>query len=482
MSPLANTRRIWMVAVLPVVDFISVLTGSALVYLVRYRWFSEYQLFSDSLKVARNNYILLSILFSIIVIISFSILGLYQIRARLSLLQTLTKIILGIFCVLLLLIAALFFDEYNRALLPSGINISRFILATGGFFILYCVLFARFLLWCGLQLAYSLNLFKVNVLVIAKKKTQIDKWLNDRNDIAEVFLVRDLNEKSSLEIEELISERKVSEIYLHSNQNPIESKIALLSERFKIPFMFRPVGFGQYSTFDLKPLVIGNYTMIELNHSTLDGWWVVLKRIFDIVFSSIFIVTFSWLYLLIVILIKLDSRGTVFYLNERISPDGTVFKLFKFRRFKQEFCTDSKNTKALKIEKDLIEKQNIKQSDSPLYKIKDDPRMTRVGKFLEKTSLDEIPQFFNVLLGNMSVVGPRPHQPREVEKYKFHHYKVLNIKPGITGLAQINGRSDLSFEKEVFFDTYYVEHWHFLLDIYIIIATPITLLLNRHKS
>ncbi|NJL97059.1 sugar transferase [Candidatus Gracilibacteria bacterium] len=117
-----------------------------------------------------------------------------------------------------------------------------------------------------------------------------------------------------------------------------------------------------------------------------------------------------------------------------------------------------------------------------MYKLADDPRMTRVGKFLEKTSLDELPQFFNVMKGDMSIVGPRPHQPREVKKYRDEHFKVLNIKPGITGMAQVNGRSDLTFEKEVFYDKYYVEHWSFWLDLWIIVKTPFVILFKRQKS
>ena len=117
-----------------------------------------------------------------------------------------------------------------------------------------------------------------------------------------------------------------------------------------------------------------------------------------------------------------------------------------------------------------------------MNQIQNDPRSTKIGQFLEKTSLDEIPQFINVLIGNMSVVGPRPHQPREVAKYENSHYKVLNIKPGITGMAQVNGRSDLKFEQEVDLDCQYLENWTFWLDLKIIVMTPIVLLFKRHKG
>lgn len=482
MRPLANTRRIWSVAFLPILDFFSVLCGAGLVYLIRYNWFSRYSLFSDVVRLSRPDYVVASVLFALTVVLVFAFLGLYEVRTRLTLWQTLTKITSGIFFVLLVIIAFLFFDEFNRSFLPPGVNVSRFILATGGFFTLYTVLAARFLGWFGFQVLYLFGMGKVKVLLIARETTKLETWLASRRDVAEVLVVRKLTAKTQQEIRRLLESRAVAEVYLYSNQSKYESEIALLTERYKIPFVFRPVGFGQYSAFDLKPLVLGGHTLIEVQHTALNGWWVVLKRLFDLMFASSFLLVFSWLYLLLIVLIKLDSPGPAFYLNERVGPDGEPFRLFKFRRFKSEFCTDQKNPEALRIEAELIKSQNLKSDQGPLYKIKNDPRMTRMGRFLEKTSLDELPQFINVLLGNMSVVGPRPHQPREVAKYQAHHYKVLNIKPGITGLAQINGRSDLSFEQEVFFDTYYVEHWSLIWDVYIILKTPLVLLFNRHQN
>ena len=129
------------------------------------------------------------------------------------------------------------------------------------------------------------------------------------------------------------------------------------------------------------------------------------------------------------------------------------------------------------FEKKLITEQNTKTG--PVYKIGQDPRITAVGKFIRRWSIDELPQFFNVFIGNMSMVGPRPHQPREVEQYQRHHKKVLAIKPGISGVAQISGRSDLTFEEEVKLDTYYIENWSLLFDIGIILRTPLAILRQR---
>ena len=179
-----------------------------------------------------------------------------------------------------------------------------------------------------------------------------------------------------------------------------------------------------------------------------------MKRIIDI-FGSIFgLIIFSPIMAAVAILIKLDSPGPIIYKNERVGPKNN-FNTYKFRSMKIEYCTGrgyDDPGRADSFENELIEKQSIRSG--PVYKIADDPRRTRLGRFLEKTSLDELPQFFNVLLGNMSLVGPRPHQPKEVAKYERWHKKVFNIKPGVTGLAQISGRSEIDFDEEAKIDTY----------------------------
>ena len=217
----------------------------------------------------------------------------------------------------------------------------------------------------------------------------------------------------------------------------------------------------------------------EVKKTPLDGWGRILKRLFDIIVSLLLIIITSPILIITAILIKLDSRGPVFYKNERVSKDG-FFKLFKFRSMASQYCVGDEydnNQQALAYEKELIAKQNTKEG--PVYKIGNDPRITRVGRFIRRWSIDELPQFFNVFMGNMSLVGPRPHQPREVEKYQLHHKKVLTIKPGITGMAQVSGRSDLSFEDEVKLDTYYIENWSIWLDLVILLKTPMAVLRSR---
>jgi len=476
-----HNRRIWKTALLPIIDYLALLLGAGLVYLIRYRWFEDSFLgLNFGIKqVTGQDYLLGSLSLALGVVLVYAFFGLYEVGTRVGFWSTLFKLSFGVFVVLLSLITYFFFNEYDRSSLPSGVPVSRFILATGGFIALYFVFFGRIVLWVVEQFFYRLGFGKMNVVLIGDSSNYLFPYFEKRQDINKIYQYPELNQKTYNFLEVLIKKRELAEIYLFSQQNELESKLATLAERYKVGFIFSPSGFTQYEVFDLKPVNIEGKIFLELKHSNLDGWQVILKRFFDFVFAFGFLTIFSWFYLIIALAIKLDSEGSVFYGSERVGPDGKVFKLWKFRRLKQAFCTTEKDIKTLKIEEELIQKLNMKP-DSVLYKIKDDPRVTRVGKFLEKYSIDELPQFFNVLIGNMSLVGPRPHQPREVSKYSNHHFKVLNIKPGITGLAQINGRSDLSFEDEVRLDTFYVEHWNFYLDIRIILKTPLVVIFKRH--
>lgn len=236
-------------------------------------------------------------------------------------------------------------------------------------------------------------------------------------------------------------------------------------------------------TPNIKVSVLDGEPIIEVEHTPLDGWGRIIKRIFDILASLFGAIITSPIMLLIALAIKLEDRGPIIYKNERVGGDGKKFLVYKFRYIKWEFCITKENEKldeALEIEKKLIEKQSVRKG--PTYKIKADPRKTRVGNFIEKYSLDELPQFFNVLQGNMSMVGPRPHQEREVEKYMDYHRRLLTIKPGVTGLAQISGRSDLDFEDEYKIDLFYIENWSLWMDIAICLKTIPVLFRSRKNT
>jgi exopolysaccharide biosynthesis polyprenyl glycosylphosphotransferase len=183
------------------------------------------------------------------------------------------------------------------------------------------------------------------------------------------------------------------------------------------------------------------------------------KRAFDLCFATAVLVVTSPLLLAISIAIKLDSRGSVFYTSERIGIDGRPFSMVKFRTMVQD------------VDRQLVSLLASNESDGVLFKMKEDPRITRVGSFLRRYSLDELPQFINVLLDDMSVVGPRPPLRREVESYDCEVLRRLLVKPGITGLWQVSGRSDLSWNDAVRLDLSYVDNWSTVGDLLLIAKT-----------
>jgi exopolysaccharide biosynthesis polyprenyl glycosylphosphotransferase len=220
---------------------------------------------------------------------------------------------------------------------------------------------------------------------------------------------------------------------------------------------------------------IGGIPIINFRPTPLEGWGSVLKRIFDIIVSICLIVIFSPIFIITAIAIKIDSPGPVLFVYKRIGRYGKPFTYFKFRSM-------IKDAHKLRYDPKFRSKiQDLRgwNSENPMIKYKDDPRITRVGKFIRKYSIDELPEFFLVFLGRMSMVGPRPHEKEEVSKYKKHHTKVLEIKPGITGMAQVSGRSDLTFDDEVRLDTFYIENWSIWKDIKILFKTPLAVLHKR---
>jgi exopolysaccharide biosynthesis polyprenyl glycosylphosphotransferase len=203
------------------------------------------------------------------------------------------------------------------------------------------------------------------------------------------------------------------------------------------------------------------------------SWFkLLLKRGVDILGSIIGIVIFMPVMLITALAIKVTSPGSVIFKQIRLGKKGTPFTFYKFRSMYMN--TDNQ------IHRDYIrdyikghnEEVNQGDAEKPLFKIKFDPRITRIGRFIRKTSIDELPQFFNVLKGDMSLVGPRPPLPYEAEKYEsWHLRRILEMKPGITGLWQVEGRSKTGWDDAVRLDIRYIQNWSLLLDVKILFKT-----------
>ncbi|MDD5488142.1 MAG: sugar transferase [Candidatus Omnitrophica bacterium] len=185
-----------------------------------------------------------------------------------------------------------------------------------------------------------------------------------------------------------------------------------------------------------------------------------LKRLFDIVVSLCALILLMPVFAIIALLVKLDSKGNVIYRQERVGLKGNIFHLYKFRSMVQG---------ADGLKEDLMDRNEV--SDGVIFKMRNDPRVTQFGAFLRKYSLDEFPQLVNVLKGEMSLVGPRPPTRDEVDKYSSNQMKRLSIRPGMTGLSQVRGRSELSFRRWVKWDMWYINNWSFMLDMKILVWT-----------
>ena len=198
------------------------------------------------------------------------------------------------------------------------------------------------------------------------------------------------------------------------------------------------------------------------------SWMLVTKRAFDAVASAILIVIFSPLFILVSLLIKLEDRGPAFFVQRRVGRNGKEFNMFKYR----SMCVDAES----KV-RELTAKNQHAQGIT--FKIKDDPRITRVGKWLRKLSIDELPQLFNVLIGDMSLVGPRPPLPREVALYSQADRRRLAVTPGITCLWQIGGRAEIDFSGQVQLDVQYIESQNFWTDVKILLKTVPAVLMSK---
>ncbi len=213
---------------------------------------------------------------------------------------------------------------------------------------------------------------------------------------------------------------------------------------------------------------IGVYPMITYHTIALNQYEQLLKRLTDIVGSIVGIVITSPVMLITALAIKLDSKGPIFFVQKRVGQNGRVFKMLKFR----SMCVGADDMKERLME-------NNEMEGGIMFKMKDDPRVTKVGKFIRKTSIDELPQFFNILLGHMSLVGTRPPTLDEVSKYERSQWRRISIKPGLTGLWQVSGRSDITdFEEVVNLDLEYIDRWSLGLDVKIMFGT-VGLLLGR---
>src|SRR3989339_154066 len=404
-----------------------------------------------------DQYVGVMIFVTILWLAVFNLAGFYRETKIRKLIDELAKVFVGITFASLLLFGLLFLYRgfwFSRLLILNAWWISFFLLSVsrGAFYFFRVFLYRK-----GIGIKRVLILGEDAIAKALHQKLLKDSSLGYRPvgfvgaDPVEIKQSIALNKADELIIaSSAVSEQKILDIVTECEVAGIEFKI--------VPGMLDLI----VSRVDVDE--VGGIPLITISEIGLTGIKAVIKRTFDVLISFVLLLLLLPLFLIVALLIKFDSKGPVFFTQKRVGKDGKIFNCLKFRSMVENAAEQ------------LSDLQSRSEVEGHIFKIKADPRVTGVGTWIRKFSIDELPQLINVFIGEMSLVGPRPPLPNEVEKYSTWHRKRLRITPGITGLWQVSGRSLLPFEDMVRLDIYYIENWSLWMDIKILGRTiPVVL-------
>ncbi len=443
-------------------DYFAVFFAAVVSYFLRFQTFAEWR--PATTIVAFPTYIVLAAAGAGMWVTVFALTRLYA-PGRIRTLDEIARIFVGCSAALAVLVLVIFF---RRELFAS-----RFIiLAVWGLSIVF-VFVERMLLRTAQTYLYRKGIGSRKIAIIGAGRAAeavADELAAHPTMGYEVRgIVADLSEKSMLRLRRMRGDaRGLEEVFLAEPQVSSEDVARLLefSDAQQVAIRYAAdLLAGRRGAFDVA--MFGGVPFVEIRRTPLSGWGRIYKRAFDLAVAACLIVLLSPVLALIALVVLLDSRGPVVFRQRRIGERGDAFWFHKFRSMHAG------------AEQDWAALAKKSDRPGPVPKIKDDPRVTRVGRFLRRWSLDELPQLFDVLAGSMSLVGPRPHLPEEVARYTTAQRRVLMIRPGVTGLAQISGRADLSFDDEVKLDVSYIERWSPKLDLSVLFKTPLAVISKK---
>ncbi|OGY90031.1 MAG: hypothetical protein A3B30_04140 [Candidatus Komeilibacteria bacterium RIFCSPLOWO2_01_FULL_52_15] len=389
----------------------------------------------------------------------FALTGSYRIASHYNLGELFTKAFLGVSTTILIIIVAVFL---RRELFSS-----RFVVILAWLIAIIFVFVGRagLLYLKTLLLKRGIGTHALVIVGTGRVASDLVSYIQNNSQLGYRIIAQldGFGEETKNKLIELKHNNKLDEILdtresVHEDQ---ASLIRFVNFAHEHNVMFRYIASlhqTKLAHFDTDSL--SGYPIVQINKTPLMGWRRIYKRSTDVALSLFFLIVLSPLMALVAIVVTLDSHGPTLVRLQRVGRGGRIFTLYKFRSMIQ-------NADALKSQMMSLNER----SDGPLFKIRHDPRVTRVGAILRRSSLDELPQLWNVLRGDMSLVGPRPHEPEEVNRYNEAYRTILSVKPGISGLSQVSGRSNLLFEDEIKLDTYYIENWSQMLDIWILAKT-----------
>jgi len=449
------------------VDYAMIVFAGLCVYFFRYNTFLA-QLRPPVFDISIFQYFKILVLVAFFWIPIFALAGMYSVKRSRKITQELSATFLATSAGLILIVLVIFFRHELFG--------SRFLVLAGYITAFFFVFFGRVGIRKIQRSFYKKNIGVSRAVVFGQSKSTESFISGLKKDKSSGYVVvRHFKriDDSSLSILETISKKMSADVVILADYNHGRREALRLYEFCQenhLDFSYA-ADVLEAKSQNVEVGEMCGVPVVHIKRTSLDGWGRISKRFFDIVFSSLALFLLSPVFAFCAIIIKMDSEGEIFVKLTRIGDGGKKFKLYKFRSM-------IKNAHSLKSELLFLNER----ADGPLFKMKNDPRVTKFGRFMRKWSIDEFPNFINVLLGDISLVGPRPHEEEEVNKYSGYQRRLLNIKPGVTGLAQISGRSDLTFGEEAMLDLFYIENWSLWLDFTILLRTPWVVVFGKNAS
>lgn len=462
-------------AVLVPMDYLALLAAGAGAYFLRVS--SPLQqvrpvLFSVDLPL--REYMQLAAIVAAVIVGVFALQGLYTLQATRRLFDEFTRILGGITIGFMIVIVFSFFS--------AGLFQSRFIVLAAFGLSLLLVTLGRLLVKLSQQelLRRGMGVHRVLLAGNGRFSIELKDLFSRRLDLG-YRVVGAIDRVEWANLEEIYRYRGIDEVIQTDPTMPAEDNLLLLDfcEQYKIDYKYVPNLFESHAV-NVHYKQVGTVPLLELSRTPLEGWGRIAKRSIDIFGSVLGLVILSPVFLCTALAIKMDTKGPIFYKQVRVGRNMKPFEIMKFRSMFLKDCVGPKygGYKAAKKYEEL--RHGANERTGPLFKMKNDPRITKMGRFIRKTRIDELPQLFNVLKGEMSLFGPRPHLAEEIERYDKYQRKLFTIKPGMSGMAQVAGNAGLPFDEEARIDIAYIESWSIRLDFVLLLKTLKILFTDRN--
>lgn len=454
-----------------IVDALAIFLAAFSAYFLRFRAETLFPQYPILFNLSYSDFFT-KIFFAIpVILIIFALYGLYNVVATTKFWKIFLRIFSGVSTGLMLFVALYFFDQ---TIFPS-----RLIVLATWLLTIVLVVLGRYVLAETQRYFLRKGLGLHNLVLIIEGQNDFDlaEEINKRPRYGyKIVSIITSGQGIAAELKKVHDEIGIDEV-LQANlsfSNETNEEILRFTHNNGIKFNYVP-SILEIQQTNLTISSLAGIPIIQLKNTPLEGWGRVVKRLMDITISSLALIIASPIFAAAAAGVKLNSRGKILFIQERYGQ-GRSFRFLKFRSMYQNLSvgTDYGGDEADKVRKELWK---VNARHGPFLKIKNDPRVTAFGRFIRRTKIDELPQLFNVLKGEMSLVGPRAHVLEEVDLYREKYKRQFTIKPGITGLTQITQAKipNLPFEEEIRLDTFYIENWSLALDLSILFKTFLVL-------